>query len=157
MDSPKFVADFMLGRLARWLRLLGFDTVYVNEQERNQLLLSSLKEGRIILTRDTKLSEKRALKLIPIQDDSYFSQIKQVYKDLKIKFNTERIYTLCSICNIILLPVKNKELIKPYVPQYTYDIHETFSICPKCKRVYWKGTHEELLKGVLNQFHNEDN
>ena len=75
IDEPKFLVDFMLGRLAKWLRIFGYDTVYIEENERSNRILKSLQENRILLTRDQRLSKKRAWKLVLIKSDEIHGQI----------------------------------------------------------------------------------
>jgi uncharacterized protein with PIN domain len=148
-DKPKFIADFMLGRLARWLRVLGYDTLYAIRQKRSDMQLQSLKESRVILTRDSRLSAKRSYGLLLIKDDLYLGQLKQVFKTFDLKIDRNNIFKICSVCNSRLAEVGKKEEVKGLVPEYVYETHDDFTVCPVCQKIYWKGTHSELIDKIL--------
>jgi len=124
----RFTADRMLGKLAKKLRLLGIDTEYFKNVDEEAILKFCKEEGRILLTRDKELYEK-ALK-------------------------NSKPYTRCSICNAPLVKVE-KEAVKGKVPEYVYLTQDEFYECPKCHRIYWRGTHvehmEEELRRVLKR------
>ncbi|MCB4790892.1 MAG: Mut7-C RNAse domain-containing protein [Elusimicrobia bacterium] len=142
--EPKFLVDFMLGRLAKWLRIFGYDTEYALKTGNRNLPLDSLKEDRVILTRNRSLSNKRSYKLILIRSDYLFEQAKQLMSELDITVQSSRLFTRCTTCN---LPIKSveKEAIKNKIPEYIYDTINDFSYCSKCKKVFWHGTHTKLL------------
>lgn len=143
-EEPKFIVDFMCGRLARWLRILGYDAKYTEDISRHKILMDSLIEQRIILTRDTKLSSKKAYKLILIKSDKIREQIKQVITELGLQIDKNKFFERCSICNVKVEPVE-KESVKDSVPAYVYETTSEFYICPKCNRVYWQGSHYDLF------------
>lgn len=162
----KFIVDFMLGRLCRWLRALGYDTLYfvpksyqkkgkisniITSEKKNGIILYGLKEDRVIITRDHRLSSKRALKIVVVKYDKLDKQMKQVFKELKLDIKEELIFSRCLICNTSLEEVK-KERIKDRVPSYVFETHERFSVCPNCEKVYWKGTHWELIRDKIGEF-----
>jgi len=151
--DKKFLIDFMLGKLCKWLRILGYDAVYFKETGRQDVLYKSLLEKRILLTRDHTLSAKRAWKLILIENDFLENQIKQLVNNKIIEIVPEKFFSRCSICNVLIENVQ-KEFVKGKVPEYIYQTHSNFSYCFKCKRIYWPGTHLELfekkLKNLLN-------
>ncbi|MEN3013166.1 MAG: Mut7-C RNAse domain-containing protein [Endomicrobiia bacterium] len=144
-DKPKFIVDFMCGRLAKWLRILGYDAYFFNDTSRNKILIESLKTQRIILTRDTRLSKKKAYKIILISSDKIRQQIKQVIKELNLKLNPEEFFSICSICNRKIEKIENKQEIKETVPIYVYETAKEFYKCPECNRIYWQGSHYELF------------
>jgi len=146
----KFLVDFMLGRLCKWLRLLGYDASYFVSDKKSDLIYESLKEGRIILTRDHRLSKKKAIKLIIINSDLLEEQLKQVFSELNIKVDPDEIFTRCLVCNELLLSIE-KEEVKDKVPSYVFQTQEEFSYCPSCQRVYWKGTHWDLANEALKK------
>ncbi len=135
----------MLGRLARWLRIFGYDAEYVTEKGRPSVLLRSLKENKILITRDQRLSSKRAAKLILIASDHVEEQIKQLIDQAAIAVSKDRFFTRCTICNVSTAPVTNKEELKALVPDYVFQTQTVFSRCPACGKIYWPGTHWELL------------
>lgn len=146
----KFLVDFMCGRLAKWLRILGYDTEFYKETSRNKILIESLRGQRIILTRDTKLSNKKAYKILLIKSDKIREQIGQVLKELNLKLNEEKFFSRCSLCNKLVIKVE-KEKVKDDIPLYVYETQQEFYQCPECKKVYWQGSHFELFNKEIKQ------
>jgi uncharacterized protein with PIN domain len=136
----KFITTKELGRLAKWLRIMGFDTCYFPETEKRELIVKSLQENRIILTRDSKMSVYSGVKMVHIKSDFVEEQVRQVVDDLDIPINREKFFSICVICNTPLKQVK-KEDIKSRVPEYVYKTQEHFMQCAICDRIYWQGTH----------------
>jgi uncharacterized protein with PIN domain len=145
--AVRFVADVMVGKLARWLRILGFDTAYSNKYEDDEILRIAQDEGRIILTRDTGLVSRRTnARFLFIEDDHYRAQLRQVLETFGLKeFN---VFSRCIECNTPLKSV-DKEAVFEKVPPFVYLTQEQFAVCPSCNRIYWHGTHaEEMLKRI---------
>lgn len=150
----KFLVDFMCGRLAKWLRICGFDAEYWRLADRDGLLLKSLQEKRLILTRDKRLSKEKAWALFVIESDKLEEQLKQVAAGFNLKINEESLFTRCTVCNAEIQPIE-KESVRSMVPPFIYQTHSEFSICPVCKRIYWEGTHwEQMSKKVEQIFSN---
>ncbi len=130
----KFLVDFMLGRLNQWLRILGYDCLYFRRppssgfQGKKDLIYLSLKDGRIILTRDKTLSRKKAIKPVIIKSDFLSEQIKQVFKELGLVLDDKKIFSRCIVCNSLLEPIDKKK-VEHSVPPYVYENQEEFSIC----------------------------
>ncbi len=150
----RFTADRMLGKLAKKLRLLGIDTEYFKDVDEETILKFCEEEKRILLTRDTELYEKalkRGVEVFLLKSDDWRSQLRAIHDRFKIQGEP---YTRCSICNVVLVKV-NKNLVKGRVPEYVYLTQEEFYECPRCHRIYWRGTHvvhmEEELKKVLRK------
>jgi uncharacterized protein with PIN domain len=143
-SEPKFLVDFMCGRLAKWLRILGYDAEFIKDTSRHKLMMKSLTEQRIVLTRDTRLSKKKVYKLILIKSDKIREQVRQVIKELNLKLQKEKFFSICSICNKKVELVE-KEKVKDLVPLYVYQTINEFYQCPECKRVYWQGSHYDLF------------
>ncbi len=145
----KYVADIMLGRLAKWMRLQGLDVLYDPDLQDNEVIRISLEQGRTILTRDRKLSERPiASNHIFITDEKVKGQIIQVMGAHPKP--VLRPLTRCAICNEPLRAV-DKRMICDLVPRYVYEKYSAFMQCEKCAKIYWKGTHvrriaEEILK-----------
>lgn len=136
----KFIADVMLGRLAKRMRLLGFDVLYDRTNDNNEVIRLSLEQDRVILTRDTALAERplAANHLLITNDDSR-AQMRQVLAAFPRSVLPQPL-TRCSVCNEPLAAISRKK-VKDLVPFYVYEKHETFLQCMTCKRVYWMGTH----------------
>jgi uncharacterized protein with PIN domain len=150
-SEPKFLVDFMCGRLARWLRILGYDTEFVEDTSRHKIMMKSLAEQRIVLTRDTRLSKKKVYKLILIKSDKIREQVRQVIKELNLKLKKEKFFSICSVCNKQVLQVE-KEKVKGLVPLYVYQTVNEFYQCPECKRIYWQGSHYDLFLKEVEKF-----
>jgi uncharacterized protein with PIN domain len=144
----KFVLTEELGRLSKWLRILGFDATI--EKDRRAIAIESLKSGRIILTRDSKMSRFTGTRMVKIQSDFVEEQIEQVIKELGIKIDRGSLFTLCVDCNKPLKAAA-KESVKGEVPAYVFQTQESFKRCPKCSKVYWQGTHWELVNKFLER------
>jgi hypothetical protein len=144
----KFIADSMLGRLAKWLRIIGFDTVYFQEISDRELVSVALKEDRFILTRDTLLVKRRNAKdFLLVEGDHFRDQLCFVVKRLKLDTNAE-ILTRCIWCNSLLKDVIKND-IKLRVPDYVFETQDVFKICQTCKKIYWGGTHRDRIKQEL--------
>lgn len=146
----KFIVDCMLGKLAKWLKILGFDAVFFSKIEDSELLALAKKEKRILLTRDTGLLEKSSdIRILFIESEDWNRQIEQVLGGFKL-WQDIHPYSRCIECNEELkdLP-KNRarNLVTPFV----YEKVDAFSICPSCGRVFWKGTHHQDMEVKLEE------
>lgn len=140
----KFIADAMLGKLAKWLRLLGYDTYYETDISDDDLLRIANGEDRIILTRDTLLIRRKLCRrYLFILDDYVQNQLRQTIDAFHLSASP---FSRCLICNVIIREVE-KSSVQNQVPEYTYKTQDRFAQCPQCGRVYWPGTHvEQALK-----------
>jgi len=151
----KFLVDFMLGRLAKELRLLGFDTLYPGPDNPANLLARTRREGRVLITRNTRLKGKEGVEFLPSED--LREQIRVLFKrfDLKSKIKP---FSRCLLCNEELEEIPKKE-VRGRVPFFIYRTIDNFSHCPKCGRIYWKGSHyqdmEGRIRGILKNVSHE--
>jgi len=142
--EPKFIADVMVGKLARWLRMLGFDVLYSNTFEDDEIAHLAQAENRVILTRDTGFAARRGPhQCVFIESDHYKEQVQQVLRKFDLK--DFRIFSRCLECNTPLEEV-DKEAVFERVPPFVYLTQERFATCPSCHRVYWHGTHVDAMK-----------
>jgi uncharacterized protein with PIN domain len=135
----------MLGKLAKWMRLLGFDTSYYRNTNGKTIIYHSRKEGRTILTRAKDLIEKHDNAIL-IESEILIEQLKQIAKSLKIKSPFSR----CPVCNTETEKIA-KETIKNDVPPYVFESHDDFKKCPGCGRIFWQGTHYKEIEKVINE------
>lgn len=142
--EKKFFADSMLGKLARWMRTLGYDVEYSSGIDDSELLSKAAAGGRTILTRDTLLMKRRAARgrTVFIESDDASSQLKQVVSIFPIE--GDKLLTRCIRCNAILEDL-DKGSVKEKVPPYVFATQDEFSTCPVCKRVYWGATHKKRM------------
>lgn len=150
MPDPQFIADVMLGRLSRKLRMLGYDTLYFQRIDDPTLLKRALGEDRQILTRKTHLINRKDSRCntLFVKDNDPSKQIIEVIEHYKLTINPLIIGTRCLICNEKLkaIPV---DQVESQIPDYVISTQKHFSACPKCNKIYWKGTHyENMLKTV---------
>ena len=142
MQEPalKFIADAMLGRLAKRLRLKGFDVLYDPRMDDNVIIQRSLEEGRIILTRDTALASRPlASRCILLQSDRIDDQLDQLRTFLRSD-EPPCALTRCSRCNVVLDEISREEA-RDQVPDHVFVTRTTFFRCRDCARVYWEGSH----------------
>lgn len=143
----KFACDDNLGKLAKNLRILGFDTFFQENIEDNELLRLADSEQRFLLTRDHHL----LLRSLPygmllLEDDDPLSQLKNVVEMLSLKIYMEQLFIRCSRCNALCQTVDKSQIGEEVFP-FILRTQEIISQCPSCKRFYWKGTHyQRLLK-----------
>lgn len=149
----KFIVDCMLGKLAKWLKILGFDAVFFSKIEDSELLALAEKEGRILLSRDNALLEKsNDIRTLFIQSEDWNEQIEQVLDEFEL-WQDIRPYSRCIECNAELKDLP-KDRARNLVTPFVYEKADAFAICPSCGRIFWKGTHhqdmevkvEEILK-----------
>jgi uncharacterized protein with PIN domain len=139
----KFIADVMVGKLARWLRILGFDTEYSNKYEDDEIIRIAEAQDRIILTRDIPLASRRMnARCLVIDSDYYREQVRQVIATLSLK--DFAVFSRCIECNTPLQDA-DKEDVFERIPPFVYLTQERFAMCPSCKRVYWHGTHADAI------------
>ncbi|MBI3620754.1 MAG: Mut7-C RNAse domain-containing protein [Nitrospirae bacterium] len=140
----------MVGKLARWLRILGYDTLYFREIDNGRLLELARAEGRRLLTRDARLTGR--LPDIPhtlIRDDRPELQLRQIVREFRLS-PSAGLLTRCLECNTPLEPFP-REQAESLVPPYVFRTQKRFSHCPNCGRLYWKGTHEEHIRTKLKE------
>ena len=145
----KFVADDMLGKLAKWLRLLGYDVTYPAPAEDSQLLRSAQAEDRVLLTRDRGLAGRFSGRKVLVVSGDPWAQLSQVVEELDLDVGGGFL-TRCSICNEPIEPLP-KEEAEGLVPPYVFGTHDRFARCPKCGRVYWEGSRVERMKRRLRE------
>jgi len=144
-----FAADRMLGRLAKWLRVLGYDVIYGPHLTGYGLIRAARAEGRLILTRDRRLKQKQPPEFIFIESDQYCDQLRQVVRACRLEIASKP-FTRCLGCNS-LLQIRPKETVKQLVPVYVFDTQENFSWCSQCRRVYWSATHRQKMVEELEK------
>jgi uncharacterized protein with PIN domain len=144
MAEIRFIADVMVGKLARWLRVLGCDVAYSNTFADEEIIAIAECENRVILTRDKRLAARRThARCILIEDGDYKEQLRQVLAAFNLTIF--RTFSRCLECNTSLEHV-DKESVFSEIPPFVYLTHDRFARCPNCKRVYWHGTHADEMR-----------
>ncbi len=147
-ESRRFVADVMLGRLAKWLRIAGFDVLYSNRFSDDDLVAVSRHERRILLSRDTRLLVRKAVsRFIYLESSNVQEQIRQVFR-LTGTQTLPNILTRCLVCNEPLADVPH-DSVRSSVPPFVFATQAHFKSCPRCRKVYWAGTHRQAVLRTL--------
>ena len=146
----KLILTRELGRLAKWLRIFGFDAAYFKQPRFAKLLLTAMKEDRIILTKNTRIGKHRGVRIVRIKSDILSEQLSQSFKELNTEPEQDKMFSRCTICNQELKMVAKDE-VKSKVPEFVFEAQEKFLVCPKCSRIYWQGTHWGNVSDVLKK------
>ena len=150
-----FFADVMLGSLAKWLRILGYDTSYEQTITSEKLVSASRDEKRVILTRNKSLVKTLdKTEYLFIENNSIVSQLKQVIDNFSLVV-TEKFLTRCTECNSEKIPA-NKEELRNEVPDFVFRTQNEFSKCPVCGKIFWKGTHLKRMEEILENLKKPD-
>ncbi len=144
----KFLVDFHLGKLARYLRMLGFDTLYQNKYNPSKIIKISKSEKRIIISKSRQLLKiKDITHGYCLTESNPEKQLKKVLYRFDLYANINP-FSRCIICNTKLKPV-NKETVIDKIPEKVKELHQEFATCQNCKKIYWKGTHyENMIKFI---------
>jgi uncharacterized protein with PIN domain len=151
MVKPRFLADCNVGRLARWLRALGYDASYHSRIDDAALVREAAAENRVLLTRDRDLTKRRVIqtgvvRAILVRDDDVTMQLRQVFTELGLEL-TEAL-TRCIVCNSEL-EMRIPAMVAERVPPFVRSTQSRYSECPDCGRIYWAGTHWQRMREVL--------
>lgn len=151
MFQPKFIVDVNAGRLAKWLRIMGYDTAFVPGIEDGRLVSIARDEGRILLTRDRNVMKRRPIAKGEIQalllaSDRLDGQLRQVVDAFRL--DDRRAFSLCIECNVPLRRAERED-IRERVPAYVFQTQEQIDECPSCRKLYWRGTHWRNVRREL--------
>jgi hypothetical protein len=150
LRHPRFVADVHLGRLAAYLRMLGFDTLYRNDASDEDLARTASEDERILLTRDRGLLKRGA-----VTRGYYVREIRPrpQLAEVLARFELARLaapFTRCLACNAPLVSAA-KEAVADRLPPGVREHHDEFLECPACRHVYWKGTHYQRMRALVER------
>ncbi len=140
----KFIVDHNVGKLARWLRMMGFDSVFFTGEDDSLIVKQALAENRILLTRDTGIMLRRMVtsgrvKAVLFQSEAPEEQMRRLTELLDIRVGAKP-FTICLEDNTPIIPT-TPEQVKDRVPPYVFKNQTQYMECPLCNRVYWRGTH----------------
>ena len=149
MGDHSFIVDGMLGSLARWLRIAGFDSIYFRGMDDDLLLEETSCSSRIMLTRDRELyqrSQKLDLRSIYLESEDTNAQLSHLKTELDLELSASN--SRCPRCNG-LLKVTPKAEVEDMVPPESFNAFDEFWVCGGCSRAYWKGSHWERIRATL--------
>lgn len=140
----------MLGTLAKWLRVYGFDTFFANfNLDDKDLIELAKKEERILITRDKTLAQvarRENIKVFEINSTNIDDQLHQVLKDIHV--DEKQFFSRCLLCNSPISLI-DKEMVRDKVPERVYKNNQEFWFCSRCNKIYWKGSHHDnMLKKI---------
>jgi uncharacterized protein with PIN domain len=144
----KFILDVHLGRLAKYLRLCGFDTLFSTFYDDREITDIARREGRVILTRDRLLIRgAREVKGYLVKSQNHDEQLREVFGALELRDHV-RLFSRCITCNTLLEDVRKEEIADRLLAD-TRRYFSVFRRCPGCGRIYWEGSHYENMKKSL--------
>ena len=149
----KFIADGMLGKLTRWLRMLGQDVQYSNKLDDDELIVMAKKEHRILLTRDMELYQRAVAKGVDafyIEGQTEAAKLAELAKRFDIPLEIDLKRSRCPRCNTKIRPTP-KEKLAGKVEKNTFIYYDEFWKCPKCGHIYWQGAHWGRIRATLEE------
>jgi hypothetical protein len=150
LREPKFVVDVHLGKLARYMRMVGLDTVYKNNSADGELVEISLKEKRAILTKDRGILKRNEVTHgYWVRNEVPEKQLKEVIERFDLK-NELKEFSRCLECNSTLVEIE-KEKITDRLPPKIKEWQNEFYYCRECDKIYWKGSHYEKMKKMIEK------
>ena len=151
LRDPKFVLDTHLGKLAKFMRICGFDAFYRNDLNDPEIIILSVTEKRVILTRDRNLLKNKTVTHgYWIRSQQPPEQLREVLNRFDLK-NSMQPFTRCLECNTKIIEVSKEGILSQLLPK-TKLCYQEFWQCGNCKRIYWKGSHWERMRGVVEQY-----
>ena len=155
LREPNFIADVHLGKLARYLRMFGFDVYYKNDLSDEEIVKISSKERRAILTRDIGLLKRNEV------THGYYvrnTKVEEQVKEIMSRFDLQKSikeFSRCIECNEPLVTVEKNKILDELLPKVIQSQDE-FYRCPSCKKIYWKGTHYQQMLSFIKSLKNND-
>ncbi len=149
MPDPSFIVDGMLGSLARWLRIAGYDSTYFRDMDDDLLLDETRESSRVLLTRDRELyqrSRKLGLRSTYIESEDVKAQLSQLKTELGLEMSATN--SRCPRCNGLLKETQKAD-VRDLVPSESFSAFDEFWVCGDCSRAYWKGSHWEKIRETL--------
>ncbi|MGV8059623.1 MAG: Mut7-C RNAse domain-containing protein [Smithellaceae bacterium] len=151
--TPKFITDAILAKLAKWLRLLGFDTIVFPREAGRDMLNQACAEKRIVLTKRRDMLERQfSGQLYFVSGIDIGSQLNEVITEFSLTIDKKKIFRICLACNEKLFPIA-KEEVRDLVPPYVFANCSEYNECPRCLRIYWTGTHLRNALQFLEKLH----
>ena len=156
----KFIVDNNVGKLAKWLRIMGYDALFFTEEDDGKMVKVALAQNRVILTKDTQIMRRRLvtsgrLRAVLIEDSDPKAQLRQIVDVLKLDYQF-RPFSICLECNQSLVE-RDKDEVRDLVPPYVFKAQSQYMECPYCHRIYWRGTHWQAMSRELDRLADESN
>ncbi len=154
ISKTRFIIDHNVGKLVRWLRMMGYDSLFFDGDDDGQMVKQALAEDRIIVTRDTGMMKRRVIsrgriRAVLIESEEPERQMQQLMTAFDLKGESHP-FTLCLECNQTLA-ARTREEVTGRVPPYVYRTQTQYMECPGCHRIYWRGTHWQAMVRKLEK------
>lgn len=150
---PKFITDASLAGLAKWLRLLGFNTVIYPGEAGREMMRQAQREGRVLLTRRRDMRERQFIgEIFLVPHVSTGRQLSFVINRYALNIHSKDLYSLCLICNQKLHAIRREDAFDR-VPPFVLANCDHYNTCDRCGRIYWPGTHVTNALGFLREHH----
>jgi uncharacterized protein with PIN domain len=151
----KFIVDINAGKLAKWLRIMGYDALLFNDEDDGKMIKIALNENRVILTKDSQITKRRLvtsgkLKAVLIEGDDPKTQLRQIASALDLDYQFKP-FSVCLECNQDLIE-RHKDEVRNLVPPHVLKTQSYFMECPSCHRIFWRGTHWQAMSKELKEF-----
>ena len=151
----KFIVDNNVGKLAKWLRMMGYDALLFDEEDDGKMVKVALAQKRVILTKDTQIMRRRVvtsgrLKAVLLKSDEPKAQLRQIAETLGLDYQFKP-FSICLECNQSLVE-RDKDEVRDLVPSHVFETQSLYMECPSCHRIYWRGTHWQSMSRELETF-----
>jgi uncharacterized protein with PIN domain len=149
----KFIADSMLGKLARWLRMLGQDVTYSTDLSDSELIELAKKENRILLTKDLELFKRviaKGIEAFYVDGETESTRLAELSQRYTLKLEVDMENSHCPVCNT-KLEATPKEQLTSELEKNTLTYYGQFWKCPNCRQIYWQGAHWKQITNTLNE------
>jgi len=149
----KFITDGMLGKLTRWLRMLGHDVEYSRSTDDKRLIEMAKSDGRILLTRDFKLYQQAMMQRVDavlVEASTGAEKLADLAEQFNFELEIDVTVSRCPKCNTKIKPV-SKDMIIDRVPKTTFSYYNEFWECPECGQIYWRGAHWKRIEKTLKE------
>jgi uncharacterized protein with PIN domain len=153
VDALKFITDGMLGKLTRWLRLLGHDVEYANDTDDKELMAMAKKEKRILLTQDLELFQQanaRGVDAFLVKGRTEAERLACMAGKYEFPLEIDVTVSRCPKCNTRIRPIA-KDTVGERVQKATFTFYNEFWECPNCGQIYWRGAHWKRITGTLDE------
>ncbi len=155
ISELRFIVDHNVGKLAKWLRMMGYDSLFFDGDDDSQMVARALAEDRVILTRDAEIMKRRVisrgrLRAVLIGSEEPERQMRQLMETFDLKYHFKPL-TRCLECNQSLVE-RSRDEVKDRVPPYVYKTQNQYMECPACHRIYWRGSHWEAMTREIERF-----
>jgi len=153
-EQNKFIVDAMLGSLAKWLRLLGYDTLYSTSYNDAQIISIAARAKRIMVTSDKGLYRraiKAGLRAVLLPESGVTESLARLASAGLVELRVDPSKSRCPLCNGVLKEVADKNLVRGRVPPGALAKYSKFYVCTRCGHVYWEGGHWRNIRRIVEE------